>query len=153
LSQVRRFIFILTHYIGAILLYLAEKTGKLLPSDSVLKYQAIQWLFWQVGGAGPMFGQLNHFYGAPEEIPYAKKRFLDESKRLFAVLNKQLEGKEYIIGDDYTVADISLFAWVKAVRNKAQLKGEFDDYPNVDRWLKTVGDRPAVQRGVKVCGF
>jgi glutathione S-transferase len=94
---------------------------------------------------------MNHFYSyAPEDVPYAKKRFLDEGKRLFKVLDTQLEGKEYIVGD-YSIADISIYGWIKAVRNHPKIGNEFDAYPNVDKWLKLVGDRPAVQRGVLVC--
>jgi GST-like protein len=94
---------------------------------------------------------LGHFYNyAPEDIPYAKKRYLDEGKRLFKVLDTQLEGKEYIVGD-YSIADISIYGWIQALRNHPKIGNEFDGYPNVDKWLKLVGDRPAVQRGVLVC--
>lgn len=132
---------------GAILLYLAEKTGKLLPSDTTEKYQVIQWLMWQMGGVGPMFGQFNHFnLHAPDKIPYAIERYKKEVLRLYGVLNKQLEGKEYIC-DDYSIADIANYPWIAIY----EVMGiTLDGYENVQRWLNTVGERPGVQKGMKV---
>lgn len=107
---------------------------------------------WQMSGVGPMFGQANHFYkAAKEQIDYAKKRYLDESKRLLKVLDTQLSvTSSYVSGKDYTIADMALFPWVKLFTTN--YKAELDaDYPNIDTWLKLIGDRPQVQKGLKVC--
>lgn len=108
---------------------------------------------WQMGGVGPMFGQTNHFYKyAKEQIDYAKKRYLDESKRLLKVLDTQLSVTDsYVSGKDYTIADMAIFPWVKYFTEsyKNELNGE--NYPNVEKWLKLLGDRPQVQKGLKVC--
>jgi GST-like protein len=139
---------------------LAEKTGKLLPTDPVAKYETFQWLFWQVGGFGPsmfsfyktnriVLGQANHFVlYAKEDVPYAKKRYTDESRRLFGVLDNQLDGKEFIIGNEYTIADISCFGWANLTLSNPKFKEYYrdDEYPNVRRWLKTLNDRPAIQK-------
>jgi GST-like protein len=134
---------------GAILIYLAEKTGKLLPKDPVLKYQTLQWLFWQVGGLGPMVGQANHFVlYAKEDIPYAKKRYTDEARRLFGVLDKQLEGKEFIIGNEYTIADIACYGWVHMSLLNPKYSDVFksDEYPNVRRWDANLSERAAIKK-------
>jgi GST-like protein len=133
---------------GAILLYLAEKTGKLLPKDVRARTQAHEWLMWQMGGIGPMFGQANHFAAyAPERIPYAISRYLNETKRLLKVLDTRLEGREFVAGS-YSIADIASYPWVVAARDRL-LKDEFG-YPNVARWLDAIGARPAVTRGMTV---
>ena len=139
---------------GAILIYLADKTGKFLsPVGTRQRYETIEWLMWQMGGVGPMFGQANHFYkAAKEQIDYAKKRYLDESKRLLKVLDTQLAATgSFVSGTDYTIADMAIFPWVKLFTTN--YKDELNDstYPNIDKWLKVIGDRPQVQKGLKVC--
>ena len=132
---------------GAILLYLAEKTGKLLSSDTKKRSQVIQWLMFQMGGIGPMMGQANVFYRYFEEkIPAAISRYQNESKRLFTVLEGQLEGREYLV-DDYSIADIANWAWVRS-HNWSGV--EIDDLPNVQRWIDTMYARPACQKGIKI---
>lgn len=143
---------------GAILLHLAEKTGKFLPTDALKRSQTIQWLFLQVGGIGPMFGQFGHFFKFAVDKcdhPYPTERYTAETKRLLGVLETQLTDREYIIGDEYTIADIATFPWVNGLSQfyKADDQLGLADFPNVNRWLKTCLDRPAVQRGMKVCGF
>ena len=131
---------------GAILIYLAEKTGKFLPADPAARYRTIEWLMWQMGGVGPMFGQNGHFkLYATEDIPYAKKRYLDESNRLYGVLDRRLAEAEFAGGDDYTIADMALMPWFMLHRMQGIV---MDDYPNVRRWYDTVKQRPAVRRGV-----
>ncbi|MDZ4697983.1 MAG: glutathione S-transferase N-terminal domain-containing protein [Deltaproteobacteria bacterium] len=131
---------------GAILIYLAEKTGKLLSSDARKRYETLQWLMFQMGGLGPMLGQLNHFVKyAPEKVPYAIERYSNEGNRLMDVLNRQLANRDYLVGD-YSIADVASYAWVKA----RQAMGSFDDFPHVSAWLDRVGARPAVQRGVQI---
>ena len=133
---------------GAILLYLAEKTGTLLPKDLRGRTEAYEWLMWQMGGIGPMFGQANHFVAyAPERIPYAISRYVNEAKRLLRVLNTRLEGREFVAGS-YSIADIASYPWVVSARDRL-IKDEFD-YPNVVRWLDAIGARPAVTRGMAV---
>ena len=132
---------------GAILMYLAEKTGQLLPTDQKRRYQAIEWLMFQVGGVGPMFGQLNHFkLFAADKIEYAINRYEKETLRLYGVLDRQLKDNEFICGD-YSIADIATYPWV-AVYDFQGLT--LDNHPNLKRWVKTVQQRPAVQRGMKV---
>jgi GST-like protein len=132
---------------GAILMYLADKTGKLLPTEQKARYQVIEWLMLQMGSIGPMFGQLNHFKKyAPEKIPYAIQRYEKETLRLYGVLDKQLADKEYICGE-YSIADIAIFPWVTIY----ELQGlTLDNHSNLKRWHDTVSNRPAVQRGMKV---
>lgn len=132
---------------GAVLVYLAEKTGKLLPRDGAARYRALQWLFFQVGGVGPMFGQLGHFKGyAPEQIPYAIDRYRNESLRLYGVMDEQLARSEYLAGD-YSVADVAVYPWVD-VRwfHEIDLAG----FPNVARWFETLSRRDAVIRGARL---
>jgi len=132
---------------GAILLYLAERFGKFIPLDQKKRYEVIQWVMFQMSGVGPMQGQANVFYRyAPEKIPFAIKRYQDEVERLYGVLDKQLEGKDYITGE-YTVADICTYPWV-AAHEWAGVS--IDKFSNIQRWLKIIGDRPAVQRGMNV---
>jgi glutathione S-transferase len=132
---------------GAILIYLAEKTGKLLPKDVKERSRAIQWLMFQMGGVGPMMGQANVFFRyAPERIPYAIDRYQREVRRLFEILDRQLGEHEYLAGD-YSIADVATWPWVSGY----QWSGvEIDGLPHLTRWLDTVGARPAVQRGKAV---
>jgi GST-like protein len=133
---------------GAILIYLAEKAGRLIPSDSAARYTCLQWLMFQMGGIGPMFGQYNHFAGyAPEKLPYAIERYGNEVKRLHRVLEKRLSGSAYLAGDEYSIADIATFPWV---RNPDRRGVELSEYPGVQRWHDAIAARPAVQRGVAV---
>jgi len=139
---------------GAILIYLADKTGKFLaPVGTPQRYETIQWLMWQMGGVGPMFGQANHFYkAAKEQIDYAKKRYLDESKRLLKVLDTQLSVTgSFVSGNDYTIADMAIFPWVKLFTTNYKDKLDDSTYPNIDKWLEVVGERPQVKKGLKVC--
>jgi GST-like protein len=131
---------------GAILLYLADKTGKLIPRDVRGRTQVLEWLMWQMGGIGPMFGQANHFAAyAPEKLPYAIDRYLNETKRLLRVLDTRLTGRDFVAGD-YSIADIASFPWVVAARDRL-IKDQFD-FPNVGRWLDAIAARPAVARGM-----
>jgi GSH-dependent disulfide-bond oxidoreductase len=132
---------------GAILEYLAEKTGRLLPSDLHGKYRVLQWVHWQIGGLGPMAGQAHHFLRyAPQKIEYAMHRFRTEVARLYKVMDTQLAKSEYLAGD-YSIADIASWPWV--LRHDWQ-EQNLDDFPNVKRWFEAVGARPAVQRGAAV---
>jgi GST-like protein len=132
---------------GAILLYLAEKTGKLLPRGAADRYRAIEWLVFQVANTGPMFGQLGHFKNyAPEKIPYAIERYSNETKRLYGVLDRRLKESEYLAGE-YSIADVANFPWV---RNPAYHGIEASDYPHLARWRDAIAARPAVQRGLLV---
>ena len=133
---------------GAILIYLAEKTGKLMPIDLAARYTCLQWLMFQMGGVGPMFGQYNHFAAyAPEKLPYAIERYGNEVKRLHRVLDKRLGASAYLAGDAYSIADIATFPWV---RNPDRRGVVLDDYPHVKRWHDAIALRPAVVRGVEV---
>ncbi len=128
---------------GAILLYLAEKTGKFLSTDFRTRNQTLEWLFWQMGGLGPMAGQNHHFGNfAPEKIPYAIKRYVDETARLYGVLNKRLEGREFIAGN-YSIADMACFPWVAAY-TRQQI--DIHEFPNVKRWFNEIHQRDATQR-------
>jgi GST-like protein len=132
---------------GAILFYLAAKTGKFLPAADRGKYEAVQWLMFQMGGVGPMFGQAHHFLRfAPEPVPYAIKRYSTETARLYGVLDKRLGDAEYLAGE-YTIADIATFPWV--ARHEWQ-QIDLADYPQVRRWYEAIAARPAVQRGMAV---
>jgi len=132
---------------GAILQYLAEKTGKLLPTDTAGKYRVLQWVYWQVGGLGPMAGQAHHFLKySPQKIEYAMHRFQQEVARLYKVLDTQLGKTEYIAGD-YSIADIAAWPWVVRYDWQGQ---KLEDFPNVKRWFEKVGARPAVVRGAAV---
>ena len=133
---------------GAILLYLASKTGKLLPKTDRLKFQVLQWLMFQMGGVGPMLGQAHHFrIYAPEKIGYAIDRYTNEAKRLYGVMDKQLASSKFIACNQYTVADIAIFPWLRSWENQGI---EWADYPRLKDWFDRVGARPAVQRGVQV---
>lgn len=132
---------------GAILIYLAQKTGKLLPTEQKQHFQVIEWLMFQMGSVGPMFGQYNHFNRyAPEKIPYAIERYKQETLRLYGVLDRQLEERKFIC-EDYSIADIATFPWVASYDFMGLT---LNKHPNLKRWVETVGERPAVQRGMKV---
>jgi GSH-dependent disulfide-bond oxidoreductase len=129
---------------GAILVYLAEKTGKLMPQDVRGRKTVLEWLFWQVGGLGPMAGQNHHFSNyAPDKIPYAIERYVKETNRLYGVLNRRLEGRRFILGDDYSIADIAAYPWIVPWERQQQ---NINEFPNVKRWLNAIRDRPATIR-------
>ncbi len=132
---------------GAILIYLAEKTGKLLPTDTAARIEVIEWLMFQMASVGPMFGQLSHFRRfATEQIPYAIDRYEKETLRLFGVLDQQLAKQEFIVGD-YSIADIATYPWVAAYD---YLGVTLDNHPHLKRWVETMQQRPAVERGMAV---
>jgi GSH-dependent disulfide-bond oxidoreductase len=134
---------------GAILIYLAEKSGQLLSKDPRGRYDAIQWLMLQMSGVGPMFGQAMHFTrAAPEKLPYAIERFTKEVARLLKVLDDRLAVVEYLAGD-YSIADIATYPWVAPILESGFAK-TLGDFPDITRWAKTLGERPAVQRGMKI---
>lgn len=133
---------------GAILLYLASKTGKFLPKNDRLKFQVLQWLMFQMGGVGPMLGQTHHFrMYAPEKIDYAINRYTNETKRIYGVMDKQLTTSKFMACDDYTLADIAIFPWLRSWENQGI---DWADYPALKKWFDLISDRPAVQRGVQV---
>ena len=133
---------------GAILLYLAAKTGKLLPKTDRLKFQTLQWLMFQMGGVGPMIGQTHHFRQyAPEKISYAIDRYTNETRRLYGVMNKQLATSKFMACNHYTVADIAVFPWLQNWENHGI---DWADYPHLKAWFDKLAARPAVQRGVAV---
>jgi GST-like protein len=133
---------------GAILLYLAGKTGKFMPSSTRDKYATLQWLMFQVGGVGPMLGQAHHFrIYAPEKLPYAVDRYSNEAQRLYGVMNRQLAKNKYMAGPQYTIADIAIFPWLRSWKNQGI---DWNDFPHLKGWFDEVGARPAVQRGCDV---
>ncbi len=133
---------------GAILLYLAGKTGRLLPTDTRGKYAVLQWLMFQMGSVGPMLGQTHHFrVYAPEKIAYAVDRYSNEARRLYRVMNDQLARSRYIAGADYSIADIAIFPWLRSWKNQGI---DWADYPHLKGWFDEISARPAVQRGVEV---
>jgi len=128
---------------GAILLYLAEKTGRFIPSDLHGRADVLQWLFWQMGGLGPMAGQNHHFgHYAPEKIPYAINRYVNETNRLYGVMNKRLADRPFLAGD-YSIADMAAYPWVVPHERQGQ---NLDDFPHLKRWFEAIGARPAVVR-------
>jgi GST-like protein len=130
---------------GAILLYLADKTGRFIPSNPRDRYTVVQWLMFQMGGVGPMLGQAHHFRQyAPEQIPYAIDRYTNEATRLYRLLDKQLAQVEYVAGD-YSIADMAIFPWILPYERQGQ---NLADYPNLKRWFDAINERPAVQRGL-----
>jgi len=132
---------------GAILLYLAEKTGQLMPSNKRAHWQAVQWLMWQMGGVGPMLGQIHHFKRAAQgKSAYAEERYVKEGKRLYGVLDRQLERSEYVAGS-YSVADISIWPWISRFEWQTI---DMNAFPNVVRWYKAIAARPAVVKGYHV---
>jgi GST-like protein len=129
---------------GAILLYLAEKTGKFLPQDIRGRTNVLQWLFWQMAGLGPMAGQNGHFnVYAPEKIPYAIERYTKETNRLYGVLNKQLKGRDFINGSDYSIADMACYPWIVPHENHKQ---DINDFPDLKRWFEAIKARPGTIR-------
>ncbi|AMM22976.1 glutathione binding-like protein [Variovorax sp. PAMC 28711] len=133
---------------GAILVYLAGKTGQFMPRDDRGRYDVLQWLMFQMGGVGPMLGQAHHFrLYAPEKIQYAIDRYSNEAKRIYGVIDKRLAESKFIAGKQYSIADIAIFPWLRSWENQGI---ELTDYPHLKAWFDTVSARPAVQRGVKV---
>lgn len=133
---------------GAILIYLAEKWGRYYPTDIRQRVATNEWLMFQMANVGPMFGQVGHFFNyAPEEVPYAKKRYLAEAERLTGVLNRRLSANRYLVGDEYTIADIATFPWVRFAK---RFDFEMGDYSHVVRWLNEIKSRPATQSGLSV---
>jgi len=130
---------------GAILLYLADKTGRLMPSDERERWQVLEWLMFQMSAVGPMLGQLGHFlYFTPEPQAYSVERYSDEAQRLAEVVNRRLEGREFLVGD-YSIADVACFTWLA---RHERLGIDLDELPNLRRWIETIAARPAVQRGL-----
>jgi GSH-dependent disulfide-bond oxidoreductase len=133
---------------GAILLYLAAKTGQFLPQTDRAKFEVLQWLMFQMGGLGPMLGQAHHFrIYAPEKIDYAINRYTNEAKRLYGVLDKQLKGQDWIAGGEYSVADMAIFPWLRSWQNQGI---DWKDYPRLKKWFDRISERPAVQKAVLV---
>ena len=133
---------------GAILLYLAGKTGKFMPASVRGKYETLEWLMFQMGGVGPMLGQAHHFrIYAPEKIAYAVDRYTNEARRLYGVMDKRLGQSRFLGGNEYTIADIATWPWTRSFKNQGI---DLDDFPNVKRWFDTIAARAAAQRGVQV---
>ena len=133
---------------GAILLYLAGKTGRFMPEDVAAKYEVLQWLMFQMGGVGPMLGQAHHFrIYAPEKVPYAIDRYTNEARRLYGVMNKRLAQSKYIGGAEYSIADIAIFPWLRSWKNQGI---DWNDHPHLKGWFDEIAGRPAVMRGVEV---
>lgn len=133
---------------GAILLYLAGKTGRFLPQSDRAKYDVLQWLMFQMGGVGPMLGQAHHFrIYAPEKIEYGINRYTNEAKRLYGVMDKQLQSHAWIAGDEYSVADMAIFPWLRSWQNQGI---DWADFPRLKKWFDRIGERPAVQKAVQV---
>jgi GSH-dependent disulfide-bond oxidoreductase len=133
---------------GAILLYLASKTGKFLPKSTRAKFEVMEWLMFQMGGVGPMLGQAHHFrIYAPEKLEYAINRYSNEAKRLYGVMNKRLAKRKYIAGTEYSIADIAIFPWLRSWKNQGI---DWADFPHLKGWFDEIAARPAVQRGVEV---
>jgi len=133
---------------GAILLYLAEKTDRLLPRDPIKRMDVMQWLMFQMGGVGPMLGQAHHFNKyAPEKIEYAIKRYESEANRLYGVMDRRLADVEFLAGHDYSIADIATWPWLRSAETQGV---NIADYPNVRRWFEAIGEREAVKKGLQV---
>ena len=133
---------------GAILVYLAAKTGKFMPKTDRAKYDVLQWLMFQMGGVGPMLGQNHHFrLYAPEKLPYAIDRYTNEARRLYGVIDRQLAQSRFIAGRDYSIVDMAIFPWLRNWKNQGI---ELSDYPHLEKWFNALAERPAVQRGVQV---
>ena len=142
---------------GAILIYLGQKSGKFYPQDARLQSEVLQWLFFQMGGVGPMFGQFGHFFKYAVDKcdhPYPLERYTTEAKRILTVLDKHLEGRTYLVGEQYTIADMATVPWVNGVRvhYKAEDKLELNKYKNVNAWVQRIIDRPKTKAGMAVCG-
>jgi len=133
---------------GAILLYLAEKTGQFLPKDLRTRQEVLQWLFWQMGGLGPMAGQNHHFSQfAPEKIPYAIKRYIDETARLYGVLDRRLADRRFVAGEDYSIADMAIYPWIVSHKWQSQ---KLEDFPHLQRWFNHIKERPATVRAYEL---
>lgn len=133
---------------GAILVYLAAKTGKFLPQTDRAKYEVLQWLMFQMGSVGPMLGQAHHFrMYAPEKLDYAIERYSNEAKRIYGVIDRRLSQSQYLGGSEYSIADIATFPWLRSWERQGVV---LHDYPHLQAWFDKVAERPAVQRGVKV---
>ncbi|MBY8945663.1 glutathione S-transferase N-terminal domain-containing protein [Pseudomonas sp. SH10-3B] len=133
---------------GAILLYLAEKTGQFIPKDLRGRQEALQWLFWQMGGLGPMAGQNHHFSQfAPEKIPYAIKRYVDETARLYGVLDRRLADRAFVAGEDYSIADMAIYPWIVSHKWQSQ---RLEDFPHIQRWFNSIKERPATVRAYEL---
>ena len=133
---------------GAILVYLASKTGLFLPQSDRAKFEVLQWLMFQMGGVGPMLGQTHHFrIYAPEKVDYAINRYTNETKRLYGVMDKQLQSHQFIAGSSYSIADIAIFPWLRNWQNQGI---DWANYPHLKAWFDKIAERPAVQRGVQV---
>lgn len=133
---------------GAILLYLAEKTGQFIAQDLRGRQETLQWLFWQMGGLGPMAGQNHHFSQfAPEKIPYAIKRYVDETARLYGVLDRRLADRAFVAGEDYSIADMAIYPWIVSHKWQSQ---RLEDFPHVQRWFNSIKERPATVRAYEL---
>jgi len=133
---------------GAILLYLAGKTGRFLPTSTRAKYEVLQWLMFQMASVGPMLGQVHHFRTyAPEKIPYAIDRYTNEARRLYGVMNKRLANSKYLGGPEYSIADMAVFPWLRSWQNQGI---DWADHPHLKGWFDEIAHRPAVMRGVEV---
>lgn len=133
---------------GAILVYLAGKTGRFLPKSDRDKYKVLEWLMWQMGGFGPMLGQAHHFMNyAPEKIEYAINRYANEARRLYGVLDRQLAKHKHVAGSQYSIADMAIWPWARSHKNH---RIDLAEFPHVGEWFERVGKRPAVQRAVQV---
>jgi GST-like protein len=133
---------------GAILLYLAAKTGKFLPRSDRAKFEVLQWLMFQMGGVGPMLGQTHHFRQyAPDKIEYAINRYTNETRRLYGVMNKQLATHKFMAGNQYSITDIAIFPWVRSWKNQGI---DWAEFPHLKAWFDKISNRPAVKRGVEV---
>jgi GST-like protein len=133
---------------GAILLYLAAKTGRFLPEDVAARYEVLQWLMFQMGGVGPMLGQAHHFrLYAPDKIPYAIDRYTNEARRLYGVMDKRIAKCRYIGGAEYSIADMAIFPWLRSWKNQGI---DWNDFPHLKGWFDEIAARPAVMRGVEV---
>lgn len=133
---------------GAILLYLAGKTGRFLPAGTAARYEVLQWLMFQMGGVGPMLGQAHHFrIYAPEKIAYAVDRYTNEARRLYGVMDRRLAKSTYLGGPEYSIADIAVYPWLRSWKNQGI---DWNDFPQLRAWFDAVGARPAVQRGCEV---
>ena len=133
---------------GAILMYLADKTGKFWPQDHDTKWRTIEWLMWQMGGVGPMIGQAHHFIKNNKgKSEYSEERYLNESKRLYGVLHRSLEDNEFVTGSEYTIADISIWPWISRFEWHTV---DMNEFPNVVRWYKAIAARPAVEKGYHI---
>ena len=133
---------------GAILVYLASKFGKFMPKSDAAKFETLQWLMFQMGGVGPMLGQAHHFrIYAPEKMDYAYDRYTNEAKRIYGVLDKQVQSRKFIAGNQYSIADIATFPWIRSWKNQGI---DWSDYPALKDWFDRISERPAVKRGVDV---